>query len=92
VVDAVFKRWRDRGLVAVGIGMDTAEQGDPAEYAARHGLTYPIAWDAAGEVSRRYEVDSLPTLVVVSRTGKVVAVRVGTTSAEELEPLIRAAL
>jgi hypothetical protein len=30
--------------------------------------------------------------VVVSREGKVIAVRVGTTSAEELEPLIRAAL
>ena len=48
--------------------------------------------DEAGAASRVYDVDSLPTLVVVSRTGKVTAVRTGVTDDAELERLIRKAL
>ena len=45
-----------------------------------------------GEASRLYEIDSLPTLVVVSRSGKVIAVRVGITDDAEIERLLRRAL
>jgi hypothetical protein len=57
-----------------------------------HGLTYPIVHDTAGEAQPAFAVDSLPTLVVVSRTGKITAVRTGMTDDAELERLIRQAL
>ena len=71
----------------VGVDTDTAEQGDPREFAMTHGLTYPIVRDLSGETSRSYEIESIPTLVVVSRTGKVVAVRTGITDDAEIERL-----
>ncbi len=92
IVDRVSRRWRDQGLVVVGVNTDGPHEGDPRAFALAHGLTYPIVSDNAGRTSRTYDVDGLPTLVVVSRAGKVVAVRTGVTDDGELDRLIRMAL
>jgi cytochrome c biogenesis protein CcmG, thiol:disulfide interchange protein DsbE len=92
IVDQIARRWRDRGVVVVGVDTDAPDQGDPREFALTEGLTYPIVHDGKGEASRLYDVANLPTLVVLSRTGKVVAVRVGITDDAEIERLLRRAL
>jgi thiol-disulfide isomerase/thioredoxin len=92
IVDRVSRRWRDQGVVVVGVDTDTPDQGDPRDFARMHGLSYPIVRDDVGRASQSYEVDSLPTLVVVSSAGKIVAVRTGITGDAELERLIRQAL
>jgi cytochrome c biogenesis protein CcmG/thiol:disulfide interchange protein DsbE len=91
IVDQIAKRWRDRGVVVVGVNTDTPDQGDPREFALSHGLSYPIVQDVAGEASRLYEIANIPTLVVLSRSGKVVAVRTGITDDGEIERLLRQA-
>ena len=53
--------------------------------AASHGLSYPMVHDLSGEASRLYGIESLPTLVVLSRTGTVIAVRTGVTDDREIE-------
>ncbi len=92
IVDQVARRWSGRGLVVVGVNTDTPDQGDPRAFALSRGLSYPIVRDDVGAASRAYEVEDLPTLVVVSRTGKVVAVRTGVTDDGEIERLVRQAL
>ncbi len=92
IVERVARRWHDEGVVVVGVNTDTPGQGDPAGFAAAYGLSYPIARDAEGEAARAYGIDSLPTLVIVSRAGKVVAVRTGTTDGDEIDGLLRRAL
>jgi thiol-disulfide isomerase/thioredoxin len=92
IVDRVSRRWRDRGVVVVGVDTDRPDEGDPRAFAMTHGLTYPIVQDGSGRTSRSYDVENLPTLVVVSPAGKVVAVRTGVTDDGELERLIRLAL
>jgi thiol-disulfide isomerase/thioredoxin len=92
IVDQVSRRWHDKGVVVVGVNTDLPDQGDPKAFAMAHGLTYPIVHDTTGAASRAFAVDSLPTLVVVSRTGKITAVRTGMTDDAELERLIRQAL
>jgi cytochrome c biogenesis protein CcmG, thiol:disulfide interchange protein DsbE len=92
IVDRISRRWGDRGLVVVGVNTDTPDQGDPGEFARAHRLTYPIVRDPSGTASRAYDVDSLPTLVVLSSAGKVVAVRTGVTYDDELDDLISKAL
>jgi cytochrome c biogenesis protein CcmG, thiol:disulfide interchange protein DsbE len=92
VLDGVARRWRDRGVTVVGIDTDGPGQGDPREFALRHGLSYPIAVDQTGDASRDYRVDQLPTLVVVSRSGVVLAVRTGRTDGAELDRLVQQAL
>ncbi len=92
IVDQLARRWRDRGLVAVGVDTDGPDQGDPRAFALARGLSYPIVHDTVGAASHAYGVEDLPTLVVVSRTGKIVAVRTGVTDDGELERLVREAL
>jgi thiol-disulfide isomerase/thioredoxin len=92
IVDRVARRWRDRGVAVVGVDTDTPGEGDPRSFALSRGLSYPIVQDSAGVASRAYRVDELPTLVVVSRTGKIVAVRTGITEDAELERLVQQGL
>lgn len=87
ILDRASQRFRDRGLVVVGVNTDS-DVDDGKQWAVRHGLTYPIAYDDADVARRGYEVNSLPTLVVISKEGKIVAVRSGMTGAEELDQLI----
>lgn len=91
LVDKLAQRYRDRGLVV--IGMNTSDAAVNAKAWARsRGLTFPIAHDDEDAVAHAYGVHNLPTLVVISRTGKIVAVRQGITSDAELERLVKMVL
>ncbi len=92
ILERVAQRWRGGDVVVLGVNMDTPDQGDPAAFAQAAGLTYPIVRDLTGQVGRSYGVDGLPTLVVVSRTGRIAAIRSGVTDQAELERLVRQAL
>jgi cytochrome c biogenesis protein CcmG/thiol:disulfide interchange protein DsbE len=93
VVNKLAQRFRDRGLVVVGV--DTSEPNGEAAghaWALSHGLSYPIVFDTNNDTAERYGVTSMPTLVVISRTGKVTAVREGLTNDAELESLVQGVL
>src|SRR5258708_14749481 len=92
IMERLSRRWHDQGVVVVGVNTDTPDQGDPGAFARLAGLTYPIVQDPTSEVAKRYGVVGLPTLVVVSPTGRVSAVRSGVTGEAELERLVRQAL
>ncbi len=88
VVNKVAQRFHDKGLVVVGV--DTGEpDGQARPWALSQGLSYPIVYDVNNETAERYGVMNMPTLVVISRTGKVTAVREGLTNDSELESLVR---
>ena len=91
IIDRVASRYKSRGLVVVGINTSDGE-GAGAAWAKSHGISYPIAFDAENEAARAYGVETLPTIVVISKTGKVVARRTGVTDADELERLVNQAL
>jgi peroxiredoxin len=91
IVNKAAQRFRDRGLVVVGVNTSDPD-GDARAFAIARGLSFPIVRDADNGVAGRYGVENLPTLVVVSRTGKVIAMRTGITDASELDALVRQAL
>jgi cytochrome c biogenesis protein CcmG/thiol:disulfide interchange protein DsbE len=89
IVNKLSQRFRDRGLVVVGV--DTSEPDGRApgrSWAQQHGLSYPIVFDEDDKTARSYGVTSMPTLVVISRSGKVTAIREGLTNDAELESLV----
>ena len=91
VVNRIAARYKDRGLVVVGVNTSD-EEGLAAAYAQGHGLSFPMAYDKGNNAARIYDVQNLPTMVLISKTGKLIAVRQGMTSDDELDRLVRAAL
>lgn len=91
ILDRLSQRYRDRGLVVVGVNTNE-EQGFAEAYAQKVGLTYPIVYDTRSSAASAYGVSSFPTLVVVNREGKVSAVRIGATDDAELDRLVRQVL
>jgi thiol-disulfide isomerase/thioredoxin len=91
IIDRVAARYKSRGLVAIGINTSDNE-GAGAAYAKSHNISYPIAFDAENAAAQAYGVENLPTIVIISKTGKVIARRTGVTDADELERLVNQAL
>lgn len=91
IVNSVAQRYREKGLVVVGVNVD--DDTFPVErFVKRKNLTFPIVWDDGKAISRDYGASTLPTLVVVSKEGKIVAVRHGVTSESDLDALVRRVL
>jgi cytochrome c biogenesis protein CcmG/thiol:disulfide interchange protein DsbE len=91
VVNRIAARYKDRGLVVVGINTSD-EEGVAAGYAQGHGLTFPMAYDDRNAAARAFGVENLPTMILVSKEGKLMAVRTGMTSDDEIDRLVRSAL
>jgi thiol-disulfide isomerase/thioredoxin len=91
IVNSLSQRFRDQGLVVIGVNTSD-ERGLAERFATRKGLTFPIVFDEGNDVARKYKVENLPTLFVISKEGKVVAVRHGITSDADLERLVKKVL
>lgn len=91
IVNGISQRFKDKGLVVVGVNTSDAE-GLAARFAAKKGLLFPMVYDEGNTIANKYRVDNLPTLIVVSKEGKIVAVRHGVTSDSDLERLVRQVL
>lgn len=91
IVNSISQRFRDQGLVVIGVNTSD-ERGLAERFAMKKGLTFPIVYDEQNVIARKYKVDNLPTLVVISKEGKFVAIRHGITSDSDLERLVKKVL
>jgi cytochrome c biogenesis protein CcmG, thiol:disulfide interchange protein DsbE len=93
IVNAVGQRFKDQGLVVIGVNTsdDDGRRLAPI-FALKKGLSFPIVYDDGNVIANKFHVDNLPTLVVISKEGKMVAVRRGVTSDADLERLVRKVL
>ena len=89
IVNGIAQRFKDKGLVVVGVNTSEAP-GHAAPWVKAHGITFPIAYDP-DVVAPKYGIENLPSLVLISKEGKVLAVR-GATTEDELERLVTSAL
>ncbi|MBX3220372.1 MAG: redoxin domain-containing protein [Labilithrix sp.] len=68
-LSALKARLGPQGLAVVGITTDPAEQA--AVFSERHQMRYPVVVDRDGDTSRAYNVNVLPTLILVDKKGVV---------------------
>jgi peroxiredoxin len=67
----VADRYRDRGLVVIGISVQETSAANVAAYAAKYQLGYTIAADVTGEIYGLYRPPGLPTQVFIGPDGVV---------------------
>lgn len=71
-LEALYAKGREQGLVVVGINLQESGVSVKA-FQERHGLTFPLALDTEGAVTKAYGVIPLPTTYFVDRQGRVTA-------------------
>jgi thiol-disulfide isomerase/thioredoxin len=91
ILSRVAERYRDRGLVVLGVNTGD-KPGLGAAFAARKQLSYPILFDEGNVAGDLYNVEVLPTMVIIGKDGKVRAVRSGLVDEGTLDSLIGAEL
>jgi len=64
-------RYRDRGLVVIGISVQETSAANVAAYAAKYQLGYTIAADVTGEIYGLYRPPGLPTQIFIGPDGAV---------------------
>ncbi len=93
VVDRIFRRYKEQGLVVLGISIDKPDDAAGiVPWVQRRGLSFTILHDIDDKGARAFDVQNIPTLVLISREGKVLAIRSGVTSDDDLDRLVKQAL
>src|SRR5690606_1423698 len=66
----LYRRYRDAGLVLLAVSLGEDRRGAES-VASRLDADFPVLIDPRGETGRLYDVDELPTLVLIDRAGVV---------------------
>jgi peroxiredoxin len=85
-------RYRDRGLVVVGISVQESSPANVAAYAAKYQLDYTIAADSTGEIFHGYRLYALPTQFFVGPEGSIRAIVSGPMTDARATTLIESVL
>lgn len=75
-VQTVHEKYKDRGVVVLGMNFEQNPKADPEKFKKEKGYTYP-SLTKAQTVSGAYKVPGWPTFYVIGRDGKVVWAGVG---------------
>jgi cytochrome c biogenesis protein CcmG/thiol:disulfide interchange protein DsbE len=75
LLEAVWKRHRDEGLVVVGVDINDLRS-DARRFARENGMTYPLGFDGVGETSTDYGLTGVPETFFVARSGRLVCERI----------------
>ena len=90
-IRAMDQRYRDRGLVVIGIQVQQTVQAG-ADYASRYDLQYEIGADLTGDFFHLYRVFALPTQFFIDPDGRVVRIINGPMSEADASAIIESIL
>ncbi len=70
ILDRLHQRYEEAGFAVLGINVE-GERGPAEKIAKKSKLTFPILIDEGQVVSKQYELEAMPSTIVVDRNGKV---------------------
>lgn len=91
LLEATWKRFRERGLMVVGVDIQDKEA-NALEFIRRFGFTFPNAPDPGSKVSIDYGVYGVPETYFIDRQGRIAYKHVGALTPALLETQAQALL
>ncbi|MGD8175125.1 TlpA disulfide reductase family protein [Marinimicrobium sp. ARAG 43.8] len=70
LLDAMYQEYEEDGFVLLGVNVEQNTEAAKA-FLEKLPVSFPILADPSSEVSRRYQVNAMPTTVVVDARGQV---------------------
>jgi len=69
-LNRLYEQYRKAGFMLLGVNIDDNPKAAQA-MAEQLGVRFPVLYDTTKQVSQRYDVDAMPSTVIVDRDGKV---------------------
>jgi thiol-disulfide isomerase/thioredoxin len=88
-IEALHNELHDKGLRVFGVNGEETQVA--RSYVDRNGYTFPTLSDPGMQVAQEYQVNALPTAVVIDKEGNVAAYLQGSGTKERLLEAIHAA-
>jgi len=70
LLNRLHEQYRKAGFTLLGVSVDDKPQA-AQEMARQLSVGFPVLFDSEKQVSRRYDVDAMPTTLIIDRDGKV---------------------
>jgi peroxiredoxin len=84
-IEAVYRRYRDEGLVVVGLNLTSQDSESAAsKFVQEFGLTFPVALDPDGTAQELYRLLGLPSTFFIDEEGVIRSIIVGGPMSEAL--------
>lgn len=70
LLDDLHERYRDMGFTVLGVNVENSPEKAKAML-ADNPVSFPVLFDTNSEVSKLYDIDAMPTTVLVDRDGNI---------------------
>ncbi|UCC63391.1 MAG: TlpA family protein disulfide reductase [Anaerolineae bacterium] len=90
-LEATWRKYRDRGVVLIGVDYVDAEPNALA-YLEEFDITYPNGPDVGQKISQAYHVKGVPETFYVDKQGQLRGLKIGPLSPPELDDVIETLL
>lgn len=76
VLESLYKRFKDSGLVVVGVSVDN-EASNAKKFLSAVKVSFPIVHDAGHVVADKFKPPRMPTSIVIDKAGKIRFIHAG---------------
>jgi cytochrome c biogenesis protein CcmG/thiol:disulfide interchange protein DsbE len=84
-IQKIYQEYKDQGLVVLAVNATVQDDRSAvAPFMEKYSLTFPILLDEAGDVSAKYQLQSLPSSYFIGRDGVIRQVVIGGPMSEAL--------
>jgi thiol-disulfide isomerase/thioredoxin len=90
-LEKLHKAYTDKGLVLLAVSMDEGGEDEVRSYIKESGITYTVL-KGTEDIAIKYQVRSIPMMLVLNKEGKISKRYLGMGSDEDLEKDIKANL
>ncbi len=90
-LEKIYKAYKDKGLVILAVSLDQGEWDSVRSFSAEYGITYTVL-KGNEDVSEKYQVRTIPMLLVINKEGLISKRYLGFGNDEDLENSIKSIL
>jgi peroxiredoxin len=76
-IEKLWRAYKDKGLVVIGVAVESGGPKQVAKFAADNSLTYRLVADESGEIAKSYKIGPIPTTYIIDTKGVIRQVHIG---------------
>lgn len=76
-VEAIYEKYKDKGVVVIGINLDTGDLSNVQQFINEQGMKYLVVTDPNSQVAGLYGVNSIPRFFLIDKNGRIAKMIIG---------------